>query len=184
MSTTRHSSTTSMELTAPVVSPGSGSCLLAVVTCAAGASVGSVSDGLVEALSTAGCRLPEVSVLSDSVVVSMAVGDTGSAVAAAPAARLSVAFTCGASAGSASVVSDARRSISGAAPVFSIPPVPGAASQTTAQLARTMYRHHVAAAADRAVRQRRRSVPRWQGICPSLTFALVAHSPHPENPHR
>src|SRR3954454_15249349 len=97
---TKHSSTISTALTLPVMSSGSRSGLLAVVTCAGGASVGSISDELVEAVSTAASGLSETPISSGTVAVSGVAGDIGAGVAAAVSTaltgRLSVAVTCGA----------------------------------------------------------------------------------------
>src|SRR5256885_7056840 len=57
MSTTRHSSTISMELTALPASPGSRSDGFAIATCTGAGSVGGTSGELVEAVSTTGSGL-------------------------------------------------------------------------------------------------------------------------------
>src|SRR6266851_1757007 len=143
ISATRHSSRISTESTASLASFGTGSGVLAVVTGTGGVSGGSICDESGNAATTID------SGLSEAAIVSVAVTVPDSAAVATPAlatAALPIAVACGATASSTSAVrDDARRSLIGTAPVFSIPAEPKPTSQATTQPARTTVPHNAAA---------------------------------------
>src|ERR1700731_4452670 len=147
-SATRHSSGSSMELTASLKSLGTASDGLAVATCTGGGSDGSTCDAMGNVASTIDFGSSETGVMSAAVSVtgSAAVAASALAIAELATAALPVAVACGASANSASAVRDAaRRSSIGTAPAFSMPAEPKPASQATTQPPRTTVPHNAAA---------------------------------------
>src|SRR5258706_8419236 len=140
ISATRHSSRISTESTASLVSFGTGSGVLAVVT--GGVSGGSICDESGNAATTIDSGLSEAAVVSVAVPitgsVALATSALATAVLATATAALPIAVACGATASSVSAVRDgARRSSIGTAAVISMPAEPKPASEATTQPART-----------------------------------------------
>src|SRR3982075_3875628 len=103
MSTTRHSSTISMELTALPASPGSRSDGFTIATCAGAGSVGGTSGELVEADSTTGSGLfRAINASADAPASATA----ATATSVGPGTSLSIELGCGAPASSCSVERD------------------------------------------------------------------------------
>src|SRR6202023_107934 len=140
VSTTRHSSRTSVESTAGLASPGSrvaGD----LATCSADVSLGSISDESVNAAVTIGSGWCAAGVASAAVV---SVTDSLAATASAAANEIGGSS----SANLATAVRDgAGRSTIGAAPVLSIPAEPNAAihARTEAGIATSWHNAAIAA---------------------------------------
>src|SRR6266481_85706 len=148
ISATRHSSRISTESTASLASFGTGSGVLAVVTGTGGVSGGSICDESGNAATTIDSGTPEAAVVSVAVPITGSAAGATSALATATLAiaALPIAVACGATASSTSAVRDgARRSLTGTAPVFSMPAEPKPASEATTQLARTAVPQNAAA---------------------------------------
>src|ERR1700740_515100 len=103
-SASRHSSGTSMELTAFLASLGSGSLVLAVATRTGGVSGGIVCDESVNAALAIGSG----SSGATAVVLVTVTAAAGAAISDQSAAVLAIAVGCGVSATSASAVRDGR----------------------------------------------------------------------------
>src|SRR5215472_11075700 len=131
ISTTRHSSTISMELAFSPAPLGIRTGVRAVAACAGGVSGGCGCDESVEPASLIDRGASEPAVAS----VAVAVTDSAiPAVSALSMAALPIAVACGASACSASAVrDDAGRSRIGGAPVFSMTAEPKLADRATIQ---------------------------------------------------
>jgi hypothetical protein len=142
VSTTRHSSRTSVESTAGLASPGSR-VASDLATCSGDVSGGSISDESVNAAVTIGSGSCEAGVASAAAV---SVTDLLAATASAAANEIGGSL----SANLATTVRDgAGRSTIGAAPVLSIPAEPNAAIQARTEAGIATSWHHAATAANR-----------------------------------
>src|ERR1700682_5587983 len=145
VSTTRHSSRTSVESTAGLASPGSR-VASDLATCSGDVSGGSISDESVNAAVTTGSGSCEAGVAS-AAAVSVTDLLTASAAANEIGGSLSANFL---SANLATAAGDgAGRSTIGAAPVLSIPAKPNAAIHARTKAGIATSRHHAAIAANR-----------------------------------
>src|SRR5882757_1329542 len=137
VSATRHSSRSSVELTAGLASPGSG-VATDLAACSGGVSGGSISDGSVNAAVTIGSGSCEAGVASAAAI---SVTDLPAATASAAANEIGGSL----SANSAAAVRDgAGRSTMGAAPVLSISAEPSAAIPARSEAGMATSRHNAA----------------------------------------
>src|SRR4029077_16679506 len=139
LSTARHSSAISMELTAPLTSSVTGSDVLSAATCT-GHDSGSIWEEAGDATSTIDSGSAHAAMLSVAVsLTNSVVGGTSALTKAALAtAALPISGAGGVAASWASAVGDgARRSSIGIAPAFSMPAEPKWEGQATTQAART-----------------------------------------------
>src|SRR6202795_5052560 len=142
VSTTRHSSRTSVESTAGLASPGSR-VASDLATCSGDVSGGGISDESVNAAVTIGSGSCEAGVASAAAV---SVTDLPAATASAASNEIGGSL----SANLATTVRDgAGRSTIGAAPVLSIPAEPNAAIQARTEAGIATSWHHAATAANR-----------------------------------
>src|ERR1700730_9862947 len=137
MSATRHSSRTSMDLTASLASLGTGSGVLAVATCTGGVSVGSICDEGGNAASTIDPGSPDGAVaVSVGLTASLASFETGSGVLAVATCTggVSGGSICGEAGNAASTIDSGS---SDAAVVSVAVCVTGSAAVATSALATT-----------------------------------------------
>ena len=140
MSTTRHSSAISIELTALPAPPSSISDGFAMATCTGAGSAGGTSGEVVEAVSTTGSGLfraidaSATAPASDSLAIAASVG---------PGSSWCIEPGCGAPASSCSAEREGvLMSLCGAAPMFWISAGPKAASKPTNPVARMTDRNN------------------------------------------